>query len=68
MPAKHSAPQSAQQCHHPLVRKAYYLGLPGEGYVYTRCGQAMPRPAVAARENAPLRAEQAEQAERDGPA
>lgn len=33
-------------CHHPLVRKAYYLGLPGEGYVCVACGEARPPTAA----------------------
>lgn len=28
-----------KNCRHPLVRKAYYLGLPGEGYVCVACGE-----------------------------
>jgi len=27
-------------CDHQLVRKAYYLGLPGDGYVCVSCGES----------------------------
>jgi hypothetical protein len=33
-------------CSHTSVRKAYYLGLPGEGYVCLACGEAVPKPAA----------------------
>nr|WP_314582070.1 hypothetical protein [uncultured Pseudomonas sp.] len=33
-----------QPCRHPAIRKAYYLGLPGEGYACVVCGKAMPHP------------------------
>ena len=33
MPSKNASPQ----CNHPCIRKAYYLGLPGEGYVCVSC-------------------------------
>lgn len=33
MPSKNASPQ----CNHPCIRKAYYLGLPGEGYVCVAC-------------------------------
>ena len=61
MPNNPRASESAPPCHHPLVRKAYYLGLPGEGYVCACCGQCMPRPDGAAPRtatgSAPLRTE-----------
>lgn len=33
-----------KNCRHPLVRKAYYLGLPGEGYVCVACGERCDTP------------------------
>ena len=33
-------------CRHASVRKAYYLGLPGEGYVCLACGEAVPKPSA----------------------
>jgi len=29
----------SQECRHPLVRKAYYLGIDFRGYIYLSCGK-----------------------------
>lgn len=37
---KAMASKRLNTCEHLLVRKAYYLGLPGDGYVCVACGES----------------------------
>lgn len=42
MKINNGKPHSANPCPHKYIRKAYYLGLPGEDYVCVACGESRP--------------------------
>lgn len=37
-----NVPKEAKDCPHAYIRKANYLGLPGEDYVCVTCGESRP--------------------------